>query len=69
MSIKKSPIEPLHSKDTETMTFGCRQTRPVNCAKNSLPDICAFVRKDQMCLSPPKSWRRKFKELKNKEGS
>jgi hypothetical protein len=66
MRQKSSPNEPLHSKDTETMTFGCRQTSPDNCTKNSLPDICAFVRKDQMCLSPPATWRRKFKELKNK---
>ncbi len=63
---KSSPNAPLHHKDTETMTFGCRQTNPDNCANNSLPDICAFAREDQMCLSPPNSWRRKFKELKNK---
>jgi hypothetical protein len=55
--------EPLHSKDSEDMTFGCRQTTPENCARNSLPDICAFVREDNICLSPPNKWRRKFKEL------
>ena len=67
MRQKNSPNEPLHHTDTENMTFGCRQTCPVNCSKNSTPDICAFVREDEMCLSPPTTWRRKFRELKNKE--
>ena len=56
--------EPRHSKDVENMTFGCRQTNPGHCAKNSLRDICAFVREDNTCLAPPNSWRKKFKEFK-----
>jgi hypothetical protein len=55
--------EPLHLKDAENLTFGCRKANPENCAKNSLRDICAFVREDNTCLAPPQSWRRKFKEL------
>jgi hypothetical protein len=55
--------EPLHSKDAENMTFGCRQTKPENCGKNSLRDICAFVREDNTCLAPPNKWRKKFKEF------
>jgi hypothetical protein len=65
MCQKSFSNEPFHSKDAENMIFGCRQTNPVNCAKNSLYDICAFARKDNICLAPPRSWRRKFKELKN----
>ncbi len=57
--------EPLHSKDSEDMTFGCRQNTPENCARNSLLDICAFVREDNICHAPPNTWRKKFKELKN----
>jgi hypothetical protein len=60
---KNYSIEPLHSKDAENMTFGCRQVKPENCGKNSLRDICAFVREDNTCLAPPRSWRRRFKEL------
>jgi hypothetical protein len=56
--------EPLHTKDAENMTFGCRQIKPENCSKNSLQDICAFVRKDNICLAPPGSWRKKFREFK-----
>ena len=67
MNQKSFSNAPLHHQETDEMTFGCRQTCPDNCAKNSTPDICAFVREDHMCLSPPNSWRRKFKELKNEE--
>ena len=66
MTIKSTPNAPLHPKDTENMTFGCRQTCPGNCAKNCLPDVCAFVREDQMCVSPPTTWRKKFIGLNNK---
>ncbi len=63
MHNKNYSKEPLHSKDAENMTFGCRKAKPENCMKNSLRDICAFVREDNTCLAPPLSWIRKFKEL------
>ncbi len=65
MSQKSLSNEPLHSIDAEDMTFGCRQINPVNCSKNSLQNICAFVREDNICHAPPNSWRKRFKELKN----
>jgi len=49
---------PLHPLDSETQTHGCRHANPDFCAKNSVPGLCAFVRKDNICLSPPKSWRK-----------
>ncbi len=57
---------PLHPKDTVKQTIGCRHTQPEVCGKNSMPKVCAFVRQDGMCLSPPKSWPMQFKKLKQK---
>lgn len=56
----------LHPLDSETQTFGCRQTNPNFCAKNGLPAVCALVRKDAICLSPPRSWKMQFAKLKAK---
>jgi len=58
---------PLHSHDTENQTFGCRHTNPDICSKNSLPQLCAFVRKDNICLSPSKAWPKQYKKLKEAE--
>ena len=55
---------PLHPEDTVEHTIGCRHTEPVVCGKNCMPNVCAFVRQDGMCLSPPMSWSRQFKKLK-----
>ena len=55
---------PLHPLDTEKQPFGCRHTKPNICLKNSLPNVCAFVRKDNICLSPPTSWKKQFAKLK-----
>jgi hypothetical protein len=55
---------PLHPLDTETRTFGCRYTNPDFCAKNRLPKVCAFVRADNICLSPPHFWPKQFRKLK-----
>lgn len=55
---------PLHPKDTEKQTFGCRHTQPDICAKNRMPRKCAFVNTDGMCYAPPTSWPRQFQKLK-----
>lgn len=61
---KKSPYHlPLKKSDTETTTEGCRHTNPDICAKHSLQDVCAFVREDGMCMSPPASWPKQYKKL------
>jgi hypothetical protein len=54
---------PLHPLDSETQTHGCRHTTPNVCGKNSVPGICAFVRKDNICLSPPTSWKKQYQKL------
>ena len=55
--------EPLRHGDSEKQTVGCRQTNPQSCGRNSLKGICAFVRTDGMCLSPPRSWPKQFARL------
>ena len=57
---------PLKQKDTPDRTVGCRHTNPDICAKNRLPNVCAFVRPDGFCLSPPQSWKKQFVKLKQK---
>lgn len=57
--------EPLHEKDTAEQTFGCRHTNPDICAKHSLDNVCAFVREDNLCVSPPASWAKQFQKLAN----
>jgi len=54
---------PLHPLDSETQTFGCRHANPDFCAKNRLPKICAFVRADNICFTPPFLWPKQFKKL------
>jgi hypothetical protein len=56
--------QPLHPKDTEKQTHGCRHTNPDICAKNRIPKVCAFVREDGLCLSPPQSWAKQYQKLK-----
>ena len=37
----KIPLDaPLHEKDTETQTYGCRQRNPDICGNNMMPGIC-----------------------------
>ena len=56
--------DPLHPLDSEKQTFGCRHTNSDICAKNGLPKVCALVRADKLCSSPPVSWPKQFKKLK-----
>lgn len=57
----------LHVLDTEKQTYGCRHTNSSICGKNLLPEICAFVRSDNICLAPPRSWGKQFNKLKSQE--
>ncbi len=54
----------LHSADTETQTYGCRHANPDNCKKHSLPQVCAFVRPDNICLEPSSSWKKQYLKLR-----
>lgn len=59
---------PLHSQDSEAQTVGCRHTNSGICAKNALQKVCALVRTDNTCYSPPASWGKQFKKLKAESG-
>ncbi len=56
---------PLHPLDTEKQTHGCRHTNPDICAKHHMPRVCAFARPANICLAPPMSWPKQFKNLKD----
>lgn len=55
----------LEEQDTLEKTLGCRHSQPNICKNNSTPNKCAFVRDDNICLLPPSSWKKLFKELSN----
>ena len=59
----KQFLAPLLPGDTQDETVGCRHTNPDICGKNCMPDVCAFVREDGMCLSPPATWPKQFRKL------
>jgi hypothetical protein len=54
---------PLQPGDTESQTVGFRHSHPDVCSKHSLETVCAFVRADEMCLSPAASWAKRFRKL------
>jgi hypothetical protein len=60
-----SQQEPLHSLDSESQTYGCRQTNPEICKFNSVPNICAFVTEDNVCRHPSRAWAKKYLELRS----
>ena len=55
---------PLSEGDTELQTNGCRHSNPDICRNNEMPNKCAFVRTDNVCLLPPRSWKAIFEQLK-----
>ena len=57
---------PLHTQDTESQTYGCRQSNPDICANNGLAGLCAFERDDGVCLRPSRAWKKKYIDLKEK---
>lgn len=54
---------PLDERDTADRTFGCRHSNPNICKNNSTAKKCAFVRDDGMCLTPPRTWTKLYREL------
>ena len=50
--------------DTAQRTLGCRHSNPDICKNNMTDGKCAFVREDNICLIPPRSWARIFRELR-----
>ena len=62
-SLVIAPSAPLNSQDSPCQTYGCRHQNPDNCASNSLENVCAFVRADNICKKPPQSWAKQYKKL------
>ena len=59
----------LSEKDTLEQTLGCRHSNPNICRNHSTPGKCAFVREDQLCLMPPRSWKDIYRRLKERQSS
>jgi hypothetical protein len=60
---------PLHPKDTEKQTFGCRKPNPDICVQNLLPNVCAFVCEDNICLNPSNCWPKQYLKLKKQKNT
>jgi hypothetical protein len=54
---------PLRPDDTPKQTVGCRQANPEICNRHSMETVCAFVRANGICLSPPASWMKQYARL------
>ena len=67
--MKINQRRPLNHLDSELQTLGCRIANPNNCKNNLTENKCAFVREDELCLMPLKSWKKLFAELKNTIGN
>jgi len=59
---------PLNPVETLEQTLGCRHSNPDICRNNMTPKKCAFVRDDNICLMPARSWKKIFKELSENDG-
>ena len=59
--------KPLNILNTQEQTYGCRATNPDICKNNGLVNICAFESADCICKRPPKSWKKQFIKLKEKQ--
>jgi hypothetical protein len=57
----------LSAQDNLLQTLGCRHSSPDICRNHSTPGKCAFVRKDQLCLLPPRSWKGIYQRLKERQ--
>ncbi|HIB44292.1 MAG TPA: hypothetical protein EYO37_10090, partial [Nitrospina sp.] len=51
----------LRSQDSPCQTYGCRHRSPDTCVNNSLENVCAFVRADNICKKPPMHWAKQYK--------
>jgi hypothetical protein len=62
----QDPKRPPENGETLDRTIGCRYSNPNMCRKNGQEDVCAFVRTDNICKSPPSSWAKLYKKFNNK---
>lgn len=62
---KKVPFSaPLHEKDSDIETVGCRANNPDICSNNGLEGICAFASTDGICRRPSRAWKKQYYKLK-----
>tara|TARA_Y100000588_G_scaffold261927_1_gene276532 strand:+ start:1174 stop:1389 length:216 start_codon:yes stop_codon:yes gene_type:complete len=58
---------PLLAEDTEFQTVGCRHSNPDICKNNGTVGKCALVSENNLCVLPPKTWKKLFMTLKDLE--
>jgi hypothetical protein len=63
---RNNPNRPLEDGETLERTNGCRRLNPHICKNHSVPDICAFVRSDNVCMLPPNNWEGTYEQLSQK---
>ena len=56
----------LKSQDSPYQIYGCRNYSPNICKNNRMGNICAFVKADNICKKPPRSWIKQYKKLTKK---
>jgi len=59
----------LKSQDSPYQTYGCRHYNPNICKDNGMENICAFVKADNICKKPPRSWTKQYEKLSKKDSS
>ena len=67
--MKVDQHRPLTVFDTEFQTLGCRIAAPENCRNNRTERKCAFVREDNICHLVPRSWKKRYEELRRKDAA
>src|SRR5262249_3816268 len=60
---RKRLYAPLQPEDTADRTWGCRYSNPVACGRNKMPNVCAFVREDGICMEPPRGCSGRYAKL------
>ncbi len=55
--------DPLHEKDTETQTYGCRCNNPDICVNCGLA-TCGLYNESHICTTPSRAWKKVFLEKK-----
>ena len=63
LSLQIESSASLNPQDSPCQTYGCRHQNPNNCQNNSMENVCAFVRDDNICKKPPTTWARQYEKL------
>jgi hypothetical protein len=63
---RNDPNRPLEDGETLKITNGCKRLNAHIFRNHSVLNICAFVRAENVCLSPPKCRKNMYKLLREK---